>query len=299
MSTYSFKQTDPNRAEIAVGVNFRPDSKYAAESLYYSGCPTPRKTIADTGAAVDLIGARDLHHRDKQRRTSEPIHFCTATGTTKADTIVQYYSPALGEQVSPHALSDSVSALSIGKRIASGCEFHWMPKNDDKVGPCTLIKPDGEKIEFKVDEHDVPYLMEYWDPTAVPINTDDNKTMIMPAVTPASQPAEDLQETGRGGPWLAEDDRAARDNKLRSVPKSAGEPVGPPERGNPFEQVAKLIGTGYSEVDAEEEQDLRRRCDKVFLMEGAKSLAHLCTHLPKNPYCTSCMRAKVYQKQKR
>ena len=34
-------------------------------------------------------------------------------------------------------------------------------------------------------------------------------------------------------------------------------------------------------------------------MEEAKSLTHLCAHIPKNPYCTSCMRAKVYQKQKR
>ena len=100
---------------------------YAANSLYHSGlpepltgCPAPRKIIADTGAAVDLIGARDLHGRDKQRKNSEPIHFCIANGTPKADAIVQYYSSALGEQVSPHVLTDSVSALSIGERVASG-----------------------------------------------------------------------------------------------------------------------------------------------------------------------------------
>ena len=51
----------------------------------------------DTGTAVDLIGARDLHNKDKQKKTPEPIHFCTANGTTKADTIVQYFSSALGE----------------------------------------------------------------------------------------------------------------------------------------------------------------------------------------------------------
>ena len=64
---------------------------------------------------MDLIGARDLHNKDKQKKISEPIHFCTANGTTKADTIVQYFSSALGEDVSPHVLTDSVSALSIGK----------------------------------------------------------------------------------------------------------------------------------------------------------------------------------------
>ena len=67
------------------------------------------------------------------RERPEPIHFCTANGTTKADTIVQYYSSALGEEVSPHVLTDSVSALSIGKRIAGGCEFHWVPKEGNKA----------------------------------------------------------------------------------------------------------------------------------------------------------------------
>ena len=124
MSEYSFKQMDPKETGAAVGENFRPDRKYAAESLYYSGCPAPRNIIADTGAAVDLVGARDLHGKDKQRKTSEPIHFCIANGTTKADTVVQYYSSALGGQVPPHVLTDSVSALSTGKRVASGCEFH-------------------------------------------------------------------------------------------------------------------------------------------------------------------------------
>ena len=110
---------------------------------------------------MDLIGARDLHNKDKQRKTSEPIHFCTANGTIKADTIVQYYSSALGEKVFPHVLTDSVSALSIGKRVANGCEFHWAPTENDKSGSCTLIIPDGKRIEFEVDEHDVPYLMEH------------------------------------------------------------------------------------------------------------------------------------------
>ena len=136
MNEYSFKQMDPHEAETAVGKNFNHNSPYAANSKYYpgsetpiTGCPAPRKIIADTGVAVDLVGARDLHNKDKQRKTSEPIHFCTANGITKADTIVQYFSSALGEDVTPHVLTDSVSALSIGKRIANGCEFHWTPKN--------------------------------------------------------------------------------------------------------------------------------------------------------------------------
>ena len=55
MNEYSFKQMDPDMTEIAVGVNYNPDNKYAAESLYYSGCPALRKIIADTGEAVEQV----------------------------------------------------------------------------------------------------------------------------------------------------------------------------------------------------------------------------------------------------
>ena len=98
MHEYSFKQMDPNETETAVGKNFNHNSPYAANSIYYSGletpitgCPAPRNIITGTGAAVDLIGARDLHNKDKQRKTSEPIHFCTANGTTTS----RYYCPIL------------------------------------------------------------------------------------------------------------------------------------------------------------------------------------------------------------
>ena len=93
-------------SETAIPVDVKIDPK-----LYYAGCPAPRKVIADTGAAVDLIGANDLHHKDKQRKTSETIHFCIANGSITADTVVQHFSPALDEQVSPHVLMDSVHQL--------------------------------------------------------------------------------------------------------------------------------------------------------------------------------------------
>lgn len=71
-----------------------------------------------------------------------------------------------------------------------------------------MIKPDGEEIELKVVEHDVPYLMEYRETTAVPANIDHSESMLKPAATFASQSTADY--------------RAARDSKLRSILKSAG-----------------------------------------------------------------------------
>ena len=98
------------------------------------------------------------------------------------------------------------------KREANGCEFNWALKENNKSGSCTLIKPNGKIIEFEVDEHDVPYLMEHRT-TAVPAQIQVNKENKMPTATPASQETPE-PETGQGGPWLVEDDRARRDQKL-------------------------------------------------------------------------------------
>ena len=90
MPEHSFKQMDLNASETAVGKNFNHDSPYAANSKYYTGleepvtgCPAPRKIIADTGAAVDLIGARDLHNKDKQRKLPSLYISVLLTGLLK------------------------------------------------------------------------------------------------------------------------------------------------------------------------------------------------------------------------
>ena len=83
MSEYSFKQMDPKETETAVGKNFNSNRPYAANSEYFSGpeapitgCPAPRKVIADTGAAVDLIGAIDLHNKDKENFRAYSLLCC-------------------------------------------------------------------------------------------------------------------------------------------------------------------------------------------------------------------------------
>ena len=126
-----------------------------------------------------------------------------------------------------------------------------------------------------MDEHDVPYLMEHRT-TAVPAQIQKKKEHKQPTAT------------------LVEENRARSDQKLRSILKNT-EPV-PAPRGR-TDSAPEPIEYDYSEVEDENMQDLRKRGDKEFLTEDATSLTHLCTHLPKNPYCTSCMRSKVNQKQ--
>ena len=53
---------DPNMAKTAIPNDVKVDPR-----AYLAVCPAPRKVIADTGAAVDLIGANDLHHKDKAK----------------------------------------------------------------------------------------------------------------------------------------------------------------------------------------------------------------------------------------
>ena len=109
----------------------------------------------------------------------------------------------MGEEIFRRVLTDSVSALSIGKRAAIVDEFRWMPIESNKAGSCTLIRPDGKRVEFEVDEHDVPYLTDHRT-TAVPAQTDGNEENTMPTATPAGQHVPD-PETGQGGHWLVEE----------------------------------------------------------------------------------------------
>ena len=113
-----------------------------------------------------------------------------------------------------------------------------MLKENNKAGSCTLIKPDGKRIEFEVDEHGVPYLMEHRT-TAVPARIDNKKENAMPTATPAGQ---------------IEDNRARRDQKLRSILRDTG-PV--PEPIGNMDQPPEPIEYDCSEVDTEEERDLR------------------------------------------
>ena len=75
---------------------------------------------------------------------------------------------------------------------------------------------------------------------------------------------------------------------LRSILRDSG-PVPAPRGTIASDEPPELVAYDYSEVDEDNDNDLRRRRDKQFLMEGAKSLTHLCIHLPENPYCIWCM----------
>ena len=108
-----------------------------------------------------------------------------------------------------------------------------------------------------MDEHDVPYSMEHRT-TAVPAQVKVNNENKMPTATPASQnPPE--PETGQGGPWLVEDDRARRDQKLRSLLRDTGPVPAPKVR---TDSPPEPIEYDYSEVDEENANDLCKRGDK-------------------------------------
>ena len=61
------------------------------------------------------------------------------------------------------------------------------PKNSSDPGSCILIKPDGKRIEFEVDERDVPYLLEHR-ATAVPAHIQKNEENEQPTTTQIKEP---------------------------------------------------------------------------------------------------------------
>ena len=71
------------------------------------------------------------------------------------------------------------------------------------------------------------------------------------------------------------------------------------EHGGHWELDDPVAPEDNNDVSAEDDVVERHSKSKEFLEKEATSITHLCTHLPKNPYCASCMRAKVNQVQNR
>ena len=81
----------------------------------------------------------------------------------------------------------------------------------------------------------------------------------------------------------------------RGAPEPTSYEVPPP----PPVQEAEEPVEGSIHIDVEEISD-EHEADRVLpiamrrsLREEARSVRHLCTHLPKNPYCEDCCRGKM------
>ena len=98
--------------------------------------------IVDTGTENHLISAQRCEREGlSPYRIEKPLRLMTANGIITADTRVDMKIPGINGTVSPLVMKDSVDALSVGRLVADGWDFHWEAGTD-----AYLVDRDGNKI---------------------------------------------------------------------------------------------------------------------------------------------------------
>ena len=219
--------------------------------------------LADTGCPIDLIGLNELSSSERTmiRKIGRSHSLQTANGTATTLGSITADMTDIEEVVDAHVMSNTPSLISIGKRcMEQGYSFSW-PAGDLPV----LRGPNGREIVLDV-VNNVPYLPVSRCCFGSPPDAvhDDIPAVPAPLALPEAMPVE-------GDPTPPR-------HEVSDVPAS-------PDDASPFEadlegDVIELDGHGPLKNAEDWKAD-------------AITLRHLMTHLPKNPYCPHCQRAKM------
>ena len=236
-----------------------------------------RRLMLDSGCGIDLIGMHDLTGEERKLISAyQELLLRTANGKTSTKGLARLKIDGLTELVEAYVLENTPSLLSLGKRcMEHGYRFSWDPYQIPR-----FFDPSGREITVELINN-IPYLL----PTETQIvaaNTGRHKfysafpapIVVREKVVAAGSDGED--DLRVMFPSLAEDNVDGRDVVER--PSSSRAPTAGAK------SKAKASAKARPSVPPREERDLRAE---------AKSLKHLMTHLPKNPYCDACQRAKM------
>ena len=236
-----------------------------------------RRLMLDSGCGIDLIGMHDLTGEEKKLISAyQELLLRTANGKTSTKDLARLKIDGLTELVEAYVLENTPSLLSLGKRcMEHGYRFSWDPYQIPR-----FFDPSGREIKLELINN-IPYLL----PTETQIvaaNTGHHKFYsAFPApivvhekvVAAGGDDEDDLRVMF---PSLAEDNVDSMNVAKKSLSSRA-----PAAKAK---SKAKANAKARPSVPLREERDLRAE---------AKSLKHLMTHLPKNPYCDACQRAKM------
>ena len=222
------------------------------------------KFIMDTGCGYDLISRRKARELDLDvLEGDDRMVFLTANGITETREVAKYSVDSFQEEAKPFVLEQTPAVLSVGMRCMKlGYTFVW-PPNDQPF----MVNQSGKRINLHAKD-DIPYLIPGDDSEP---RDDKLASDIFELLT--------KKEVVTDAPALAgeEDDRDGED---------AGE-----EAEVPRDDADEDDDEGMIEVDVHEGE--QRMAKPGALKAEAKTVAHLLTHRYRNPYCQSCVRAKM------
>ena len=269
--------------------------------------------IADTGSAQDLVCSK-MTPEDLVYHSHEPLELIPANGSQSADQQASVHIDCIDKEVQPYVLPDTPAVISVGTRcIQDGWGFVWK-----SFGRPYFKKQDGTKIKLEVKDY-VPYLPSKdgqvpaavgipfsWDSAAgngKPIISPVRRSRISAVGTESEDEVEEVEEPYEEAS-LADDDEVLGhvDDSLEDFFPGELAP------GPPAEMTPDVVDGSEDEAEAPEEPVDGRlqlpeprapdRGEAAF-REEARSLRHMMTHTPKNPFCETCKCAKMYKPTKR
>ena len=291
-----------------------------------------RRFILDSGSGHDLISARKAERMNLKIRPCDPIMFHTANGSTATHTKAEIDLGTFDLTSQAYVLDDTPSVMSLGKRcMEEGYSFIWpsgkMPfmitKNGERID--LTIHDNIPYVDLGTYEC-TPYercqtskIHELLEHPQEDINSFDDLDEV-------GRPSRRVHLDGESGLEMLSKDQSDSQHvkKLKKKKKgrtanrrrqmaSPGEEA-PPEDGEyepgtpydgpppgdetDFEDEGHGAPEGAIEGDEDDiEVDVvegeSRVAKRGTLKREANSLNHKLTHRYKNPYCDSCIRAKM------
>ena len=268
--------------------------------------------IADTGSAQDLVCSKMIPE-EVVYHSPEPLELITANGSQSADQQASVHIDCIDKEVHPYVLPDTPAVISVGMRcIQDGWDFVWK-----SFSRPYFKKKDGTKIKLEVKDF-VPYLPSRdgqvpaavgipfsWDSAAgngKPIISPVRRSRMSAVGAESDDEVEEVEEPYEAS--IADDDEVpgqAIDDLEEFFPGELA--PGPPAAMTP-----DVVEGSEDEAEAPEEPvdgRLQLPEPKVIdrgeaaLREEARTLRHMMTHTPKNPFCETCKCAKMYKPTKR
>ena len=268
--------------------------------------------IADTGSAQDLVCSKMIPD-DVVYHFPEPLELITANGSQSADQQASVHIDCIDKEVHPYVLPDTPAVISVGMRcIQDGWDFVWK-----SFSRPYFKKKDGTKIKLEVKDF-VPYLPSRdgqvpaavgipfsWNSAAgngKPIISPVRRSRMSAVGTESEDEVEEVEEPYEAS--IADDDEVpgqAIDGLEEFFPGELA--PGPPAAMTPdVVEGSEDEGEAPEEaVDGRLQLPEPKAIDRgeAALREEARTLRHMMTHTPKNPFCETCKCAKMYKPTKR
>ena len=259
--------------------------------------------IMDTGCGHDLISQRKVKELGLETYLdNDGMTFMTANGLTDSNEITMMDHENLG-QCKLHVLNQTPAVLSVGSRCTKeGYSFVWPDGEDMRPamigsdGTCTFLEVDG----------DIPYLIPGLVPDSNTIEENRNKLVtfletLTQRIKNGGNNKEESKLKAAAGESVGDDDMYE--------PTEAGEgadDVFDPDGESPHKKDDEAVSEGEKVpasdpkpddpeglIEVEVERGESRYAKPGTLKREAKTLDHLMTHRYSNPFCDSCIRAKM------